>query len=65
MTMKKDERPGECLVYTAGDWFIARLGHAKKSGAIDAPDEVCWVERDGSVICWVGEEDALRPLPVP
>lgn len=56
----------EYLVRYEDTWHIAHLGVVKAPHK-DNPEEyalqLCWAERDGSIICLAGEEDLVQDLP--
>ena len=55
------------IVGIGGEVYVARpscttdLKETNQDG--DHPLALCWVERDGSVICFAGDEDFILPSP--
>jgi hypothetical protein len=53
-------RTGEVLIHAGEEWHIVHVSGARSP---ERPTDVAWVDRDGGVVCWLGEEDVTAPLP--
>jgi hypothetical protein len=52
----------EVLIFTANaQWHIVTVGASARTAG--GPREVAWCDREGAVVCFVGEELAFAPLP--